>query len=276
MSGEAKFPERLTETIGQPPARAASTSLDVLVVEDNPVNQKLAVVLLAKWGHRAVVACDGARGLEALAQQDFDLVLMDIQMPVMDGIAATRAIRARERERGGHIPIIAITAHAGMQDRARCLDAGVDRYLTKPMSSELLRRAIAELLPAASCEPGVPIGAATGGQVDFEQMKEFVGDDPALVAEVVQIFLDDTPETLAKVVRAIAEADPHALEAAAHRLKGSLSTLGAATTAETARQLESMGREGMLDGAPELCARLSHEIDIASESLRLWKGQTAA
>jgi CheY-like chemotaxis protein/HPt (histidine-containing phosphotransfer) domain-containing protein len=248
----------------------------VLVVEDNPVNRKIVVALLTKWGHRVVVACDGARGLEALEREAFDLVLMDIQMPVMDGIAATRSIRARELEQGGHVSIIAITAHAGVQDRVRCLEAGVDRYLTKPMSSKLLRQAIDELFPAGGAEPDAAPAEASGGGVDFDQLKEFVGDDPTLLAEVVQIFLDDTPVTLETLVRAIVHADSAALEASAHRLKGSLSTMGAAAAAETANLLESMGRDGALAGAAELFKRLKREVGVTGASLRRWQGRLAA
>jgi CheY-like chemotaxis protein/HPt (histidine-containing phosphotransfer) domain-containing protein len=258
-----------------------SRPLDVLVVEDNPVNQKVVVALLSKWGHRTVVAGDGARGLEALERQAFDLVLMDIQMPVMDGIAATCSIRAREHGHGGHIPIIAITAHAATQDRDRCLAAGADRYLTKPLNSELLRQTIAELLPeaagAGAGEPAVPAAAeGIAGPVDFEQLRGFVGDDAGLQAEVIQIFLDDAPQTLDKAARAITDADPRALEMTAHRIKGSLATLGSVAAAETACLLEAMGRNGLLDGAAELCERLRREVDATAECLRLWQARPAA
>ena len=276
MSGEQQNPKRNVPTIGPRGDQDSSRSLDVLVIEDNPVNQKVVVALLKKWGHRAAVACDGALGLEALAASDFDLVLMDVQMPVMDGLEATRSIRARERESGGHIPIIAITAHAATQDRFRCLEAGVDRYLTKPINSDFLQRAIAELLPADVVEPSVPPAGAHEGHVDFEMLTEFVGDDPVLLAEVVQIFLDDAPVALENAARAITDADLPALEAAAHRLKGSLSTMGATSVAETANRLETMGREGVLAGAAELCEELTREVDVTRESLRVWKGQLAA
>ena len=251
-------------------------SLAVLVVEDNPVNQKVVGSLLTKWGHRVVLACDGARGLEALERKHFDLVLMDIQMPVMDGIEATRSIRAREREQGGHIPIIAITAHARTQDQERCIDAGMDGYLTKPINSAMLRNAIAELLPIAAADGNGAASETTNEQVDFDQLKEFVGDDPDLIAEVVQIFLHDAPVTFSLAERAIAHADPKALESSAHRLKGSLSTMGAAAASEVAYRLESMGREGTLAGAAEVCEELRHEIDATSECLRAWMDKKAA
>ena len=253
-----------------------SRSLDVLVVEDNPVNQKVVVGLLTKWGHRVIVACDGASGLEALQRQDVDLVLMDIQMPMMDGIEATCSIRARERAHGGYTPIIAVTAHATTQDRARCLEAGADRYLTKPINSKLLRKTIAELFPAAPHEPDAPPATVIGGEVDFDQLKASVGEDPVLMAEVIEIFFHEAHVTLENAARAISQWDSPALEASAHRLKGSLSTVGAAGAAQTANLLESMGRDGALVGAAELCERLRLQVDAACESLRLWKDQPTA
>jgi len=248
----------------------------VLVVEDNPVNQRVVVALLLKWGHDVVVAENGAQALEVLARQACDLVLMDIQMPVMDGIEATCAIRDREREQGGHLPIVAVTAHAAAQDRERCLAAGADRYLTKPLNVELLRQAVAELLLAASPEvvAAPPAGAFPG--IDFDQLMACVGDDPALLAEVVDMLLEEAPATLRKVGQAIADKAPPALEASAHRLKGSLSTMGARAAAETAFRLESMGREGSLAGATEGYARLRSEVDVACDALRQWMAQRRA
>ncbi len=116
--------------------------LHILLAEDNPVNQKLAVRILEKMGHSVTVADDGEEALAALAGKDFDLVLMDIQMPKMDGFETTRAIREQERETGGHIPIIAMTAHALKGDRERCLAAGMDEYVGKPIQIEALNKVL--------------------------------------------------------------------------------------------------------------------------------------
>lgn len=249
-------------------------SLTVLVVEDNRVNQKVVVGLLTTWGHQAEVAGDGARGLEAFESRSFDLILMDVQMPVMDGLHATRSIRARERQRGGHVPIIAITAHSRTVDRLSCFDAGVDAYMTKPIQPKLLRQTIAELIPDAAYEP--PATAPSRGPVDFDQLKEYVGEDPVLLAEVIQVFLDDSPVALENATRAISAKDANALEISAHRLKGSLATMGAEAAAELASRLEKMGHEGALEGAAELCERLTREVEAAQESLRSWSAQSAA
>ena len=110
----------------------------VLLAEDNPVNQRVAQRVLEKGGHQVVIAANGKDALEAIAKEAFDLVLMDVQMPEMDGLEATAAVRAREREAGTHIPIIAMTAHAMRGDRERCLSAGMDDYLSKPIHAEQL------------------------------------------------------------------------------------------------------------------------------------------
>jgi CheY-like chemotaxis protein/HPt (histidine-containing phosphotransfer) domain-containing protein len=276
MSEMHEDPERVAATNGRPRTLGPSKTLDVLVVEDNLVNQKFVVALLSKWGHRVVVAGDGAQCLKELERREFDLVLMDIQMPVMDGIAATRSIRSGEGPLGRHIPIIAITAHAQTLDRARCVEAGMDGYLSKPMDSELLRRAIAELVPMAAAEPDAPPAEPSGGPVDFERLKEFVGGDAQLLAEVVQIFLDDAPVTLEIAARAISDSDSAGVETSAHRLKGSLSTIGSQAAADTADLLETLARGGALDGATELFERLCAEVAATSESLRLWKLESAA
>ncbi|MFH1242162.1 MAG: response regulator [Pseudomonadota bacterium] len=112
------------------------------MAEDNPVNQKLAVKMLEKRGHRVVVASDGRQAMEALDRESFDLILMDVQMPGMDGFETTKAIREKEEREGGHIPIVAMTAHAIKGDRERCLEAGMDDYVPKPIRAEELFRVI--------------------------------------------------------------------------------------------------------------------------------------
>jgi two-component system sensor histidine kinase/response regulator len=119
-------------------ARDPCSSLRVLLAEDNPVNQRLATRLLEKRGHRDVVASNGRQALEALERASFDLVLMDVQMPEMDGFEATAAIREKEKANGQHLPVIAVTAHAMKGDRERCLAAGMDGYLAKPIRQQEL------------------------------------------------------------------------------------------------------------------------------------------
>jgi two-component system, sensor histidine kinase and response regulator len=124
----------------------SARSLQILLVEDGLANRKLAQGLLERRGHAVTVAEDGQQALDCLEHRSFDLILMDVQMPVMDGLAATRAIRARERLSGGHVPIIALTAHALKDDRQRCLDAGMDGYLTKPIRAQTLYETIESVM----------------------------------------------------------------------------------------------------------------------------------
>jgi two-component system sensor histidine kinase/response regulator len=122
----------------------ARRELNILLAEDNLINQKLAVALLTKQGHRVTVAVNGAEAMEISAATDFDLILMDLQMPVMDGLAATEAIRQREGDSGKHVPIVAMTANALAGDRERCLEAGMDGYVSKPIRVNELLAAITE------------------------------------------------------------------------------------------------------------------------------------
>jgi CheY-like chemotaxis protein len=139
---------RLTPAPPAPPAAPAARSLRVLLAEDNLINQKLGLRLLEKQGHSVVVVADGAQALEALQRETFDLVLMDVQMPHLDGLEATAAIRAQEQGTGRHLPIVAMTAHAMKGDRERCLDAGMDDYIAKPIQPAELMAAISRVVPS--------------------------------------------------------------------------------------------------------------------------------
>jgi CheY-like chemotaxis protein len=132
-----------------PAAVAPGTGARILLVEDNEVNRMIAIRLLEKRGHRVVAVENGALAVDLTSTEQFDLVLMDIQMPVMDGLTATTEIRSRERDRGGHLPIVAVTAHALDQDRQRCLAAGMDDYLPKPIRTPDLMATIAKYYPRA-------------------------------------------------------------------------------------------------------------------------------
>jgi signal transduction histidine kinase/HPt (histidine-containing phosphotransfer) domain-containing protein/ActR/RegA family two-component response regulator len=206
----------------------------VLLVEDNVVNQRVAVGLLRGRGHRVVVRANGQEAIDTLENAAFDLVLMDLQMPVMGGLDATAAIRARERTSGGRVRIVAMTAHAMTGDRDRCLAAGMDDYLTKPIAPAALF-AIVEQKPAVKVAGPSPAGHAV---LDEQELLARVGGDAGLVNEVLQLFAEDAPSRLLEIEEAFAANDLTRLRRAAHAIKGAAGTIGAQALAMAALAVE--------------------------------------
>mgnify|MGYP005842891365 FL=1 len=243
--------------------------LRILLAEDSMVNQKLAVGLLEREGHSVVVANNGKEAIAAAEVQHFDLVLMDVQMPEMDGLEATAVIRARERRTGArHVPIIAMTAHAMKGDRERCLEAGMDEYVAKPISARLLLETIHALVgdgkqfgePCAAAPPARPV-------VDWHEALRFVKGDSALLRVVVEAALEEAPRLLNDIAQAVANGDAKALERSAHTLKGDFRYFGASPVFHRAFRLECMGKEGKLEGADEALADLQPELERALGAL---------
>jgi CheY-like chemotaxis protein len=175
----------------------------------------------------------------ALAQQPFDLVLMDVQMPEMDGLEATAAIRAQEQRQGGHVPIVAMTAHAMEGDRERCLQVGMDGYLTKPVRPQELFETLASLrLQSVAVDKGRPEVPAASDVFDYVALLSRIEGDETLLHELVGLFLEDTPQRLDHLRAAFANHDLPALERAAHTLKGSVGNLCAPRAFEAAKRLE--------------------------------------
>jgi signal transduction histidine kinase/ligand-binding sensor domain-containing protein/CheY-like chemotaxis protein/HPt (histidine-containing phosphotransfer) domain-containing protein len=241
-------------------------SLRILLAEDNLVNQAVATRLLQKQGHSLVVANNGREALAHLARQPFDLVLMDIQMPEMDGLAATRQIRDGETLTGAHLPIVAMTAHAMKGDRERCLAAGMDGYVSKPINAANLKEQIAAALqlwregnedeqPAVRRPESVPFW-------NRSETLESLGGDENLLLEVIEIFREQAPKHLARLRAAIAQWDAKAVETTAHSLKGELGYLSVPETHQMARELEEAGRNSDLEGAARLLPRF--EADVAT------------
>ena len=217
-------------------APVAPRPLRVLLAEDNAVNQQVAARILQKRGHAVVVVENGRQALDALraaGERPFDVVLMDVQMPEMDGLAATSALRGEERGTNRHVPVVAMTAHAMEGDRERCLAAGMDGYVTKPVEAEALVAAVE--------------GAVSG--FDAAAAAARLGGDRRLLREMLGLFLTESPGMLAAVERALAAGDAGALRRAAHALKGSVANFAAPRPVEAARVLERMGTEGDLAGA---------------------------
>lgn len=268
-------PETLNATIPAPDAalQPIARPLRLLLAEDNSVNQRLAVRLLEKRGHHARVVGNGRQALEAWRGEPFDLILMDVQMPEMDGFEATAAIRAEEQERGGHIGIIAMTAHAMKGDRERCLAAGMDGYLAKPLQPQEMMRVIEEMAPeqvlpenddassAASTghsEASVPAPETGIGKAIFNQADALsrVDNDRELLDEVIALFFEEAPRLVSQMRQSLEAGNADGVERAAHSLKGAAGSLGADDVVTSARQLEGLGKSGDLTGAPEVLSRL--------------------
>jgi signal transduction histidine kinase/DNA-binding response OmpR family regulator len=230
-------------------------ALKILLAEDNSVNQRLAVRVLEREGHAVIVAGSGEEAVKLSGEDSYDLILMDIQMPILDGLQATERIRDRERLAGGHVPIVAMTAQAAESDRLRCLQAGMDAYVTKPVNVPALLRMI-ESVGAGGNSMNSQMNGEAGVEAQLRQLDESlalsrVGGDVELLKEVVELFLADYPETFEKIKSAVTASDPTALEHHAHSLKGSVSTFGADRAFEAAFALEKQGRSRDMSGAEQ-------------------------
>jgi two-component system, sensor histidine kinase and response regulator len=261
------------------PALRGRSPLRILLAEDNIVNQKVAVRLLQKWGHEVAVAANGKEALEALEREGpFDAVLMDIQMPEMDGVAATAHIRQREKTTRTHIPIIAVTAHAMKGDRERYLQAGMDDYVSKPLNAEELlavleRRALVSP-PVPSQAPSVPSLPPSGGEevLDRAALWERVAGDEVFLREITALFLEDSPQLLAAMQSALATGDTKALSVAAHTLKGVAGNFAAKKVVDGALRLEQLGRQGDLAQVKAAFSILEKDLlSLKKELLRLGK-----
>jgi PAS domain S-box-containing protein len=237
--------------------KAEMSSLRILLAEDNPMNQHVALLLLERLGYRADVASNGLEALETLERQPYDVVLMDVQMPELDGLEASR--RICERWPADARPrIIAMTANAMREDRDACFAAGMDDYVAKPIRpdelAEALRRSrpLRETREASGTDGGARLEAAP-----LESLRELGGDD--LVAQVIDAFLADAPHVLATLRLSLEQGDVDELRRAAHTLKSNAATIGAADFSGLCRELEQRAKNGDLAGAAELASRLDAE-----------------
>jgi signal transduction histidine kinase/CheY-like chemotaxis protein len=233
----------------------------VLLAEDNPVNQKLAVRLLEKRGCVVEVSRTGRDVITALQNFSFDIVLMDLQMPEMDGFEATAAIREDEETTGQHIPILAVTAHAMAGDRERCLNAGMDGYLTKPIQARSLYAEIAKHIPASVKMRQAPPPAPLMEVFSEAALRERVENDEGLLTELIELFQQGQGDLLREIKKAIEGNDFPSLEAAAHSLKGMVSTFAAKPAAAAALRLESMARDKKLENGEQVFASLEREMN---------------
>jgi len=251
------------------------SSARILVAEDNEVNQKVAVKVLERLGYRVEVADSGQEAVEACARTPYDALLMDCQMPVMDGFAATARIREREGK-DRHTPIIAMTASAMVGDRERCLAAGMDDYISKPISPEVMEEVLRRWLK----KPGPPVPTPAQGPESSSPLDESVietllsiDEDGTLLVEVIDTFLRISPKRMESLREAT---DPGTLERAAHSFLGSCANLGARRMAEICARLEHLGRAGSTEGALELVAILEEEHRVIRRALEAEKARLAA
>ncbi len=274
----------------QPPTLATSSPVHprrVLLVEDNEINRRVALGLLLSRGHQVVVAVNGLEAVNTLAAEEFDVVLMDMQMPVMDGYEATAEIRKREHQTGGHIPIVAMTAEALKGDRERCLDSGMDDYVFKPITPAEMYRAVerfptlclpvdaglreasesgttssadrdaAPLEPKARADNSAP---DTLPAIDWNVAKERLGGGTDTLREFAELAKKETATQLAEILRSIKTREFKLLRRAAHTLKGSVSYFGAEPLVQAALALENHGRNESWDGCAELLSTLESEL----------------
>jgi len=237
-------------------------TLRILLAEDNEVNQEYAIELLQRQGHTVVVANNGQEALAEWEMGTFDIILMDVQMPLMDGFAATAAIRQREIATGRHTPIIALTAHVMKGDRERCLSAGMDAYASKPLRSQEIFAAIDGLLPGGKTASRIPAASRETPETVWDPtttLAEVEGDRKVLL-KLIGRFLDQYPKVLSEIRSSVSQRDSAMLERGSHKLKGSVSHFGARNAYEAARRLEEMGRNGDLVGAEEATVVLETEI----------------
>ena len=233
------------------PGAPIRLGLRVLLVEDNAINQKVASRMLTRWGCEVDTVADGQSALDGLSANSYDLVMMDCHMPVMDGYEATAAIRSREKRTGQHMPIVAMTANALAGDRERCIAAGMDDYVRKPVNPGDLLDALRRWggMRQAAELANLPGPALT--VLNPEQLLEACGGDHELAGEITAEFASTAPAAFDSVASAIAGANFGALVAAAHNLKGSCWAIGAAALGATLQELELMGKAGDLSNAGE-------------------------
>jgi two-component system, sensor histidine kinase and response regulator len=263
--------------------RRSARPLDVLLAEDSPINQKLAVGLLERWGHRVTVVEDGRQAIEAVQQHRYEMVLMDVQMPEVDGLEATRSIRLWEQQTGTpEVPIIAMTAHALQGDRDRCIAAGMDEYLTKPIRSDqmfqMVERFAVDRLQAEGVPPDRPSGLAEppasngdgefaappptdGGCVDWAHALGVTGQDAELLRQIVEAFCEEGPQLLRRLEESRVQQDLTRLKRTAHTLKTAFGTFGFTAGQKLAQAIELDCRSGEATIASERLDELTGFVE---------------
>jgi CheY-like chemotaxis protein/HPt (histidine-containing phosphotransfer) domain-containing protein len=264
------LPESAVKTPAAEPPRAVAApllltgkrSLKVLLAEDNPVNQRLAVSLLSHMGHEVDVVGDGAQAVDKVLHGRYDLVLMDMQMPVMSGLDATRAIRLQEKGGVRHQPIVAMTANAMLGDKERCLEAGMDGYISKPIMVDQMMAELDRVLAEQAHE------ADSLPDLDLPEALERCGGDKPLFLELVKVFLADCPRRLTELEAALQQGDAKRLIAAAHHISGSTGSLSAKAVHHVCQQLVEAGKAGQFEHAALLVDTLHQRLEPLKRALQ--------
>ena len=249
--------------------KEAGRALKILLAEDNLVNQKLAMRMLERRNHLVTVVANGREALQALEHDAFDLVLMDMQMPEMDGFEATAVLREREMSSGRRQPVIAMTALAMNGDRERCLAAGMDGYLSKPIRPQELDEVLDAYSSrkAGSKDVEAEIGSDPNGSIDCPQLLSRIDNDRSFLAELLELFRRDYPNHLENAQKAIDMRSPVHLQSSAHALKGALGNLAAVEGYALAAELEDMGGTLNLTSAQAVLDRLATELQNVVHAL---------
>jgi CheY-like chemotaxis protein/HPt (histidine-containing phosphotransfer) domain-containing protein len=262
----------------EPPARPARVTWQVfgrppriLLVEDNAVNQLVASRMLQQYGCDVGTADDGQQAIDAVQAAEYDLILMDCQLPGIDGYEATRTIRAGS---GHRIPIIALTAHAMSGERERCLAAGMDDYLSKPVRREALVTTLARWLPLDEPPQGGPAdepAEAVGTDLEpamIAQLRSLDAGHPGFLRELVENFAADSAELVASLPAQVAARDGDAVRTAAHRLKGTAANLGAKRLSEACAALEEAAAQAQWDGMGDRPQQIAAMVGATVAQLR--------
>ena len=252
---------------------SAVESLDILLVEDNAINQKLANGVLTRFGHQVTVACNGEEAVNAVKQHHFDVVLMDVQMPVMDGLAATRAIREIEATTGNHLPIIAMTAHAMKGDREHCLAAGMDDYMAKPIRMGVLQDKLVKAVapapttatPPAPVTPELPVDPSA---LDIENVRETVDGDEALIGELFRLYLVESQQLLEELRLACEQDASDDIRRVIHTLSGASRSVGATRVVAVAQQSNSWTEADRERHIGPWLENLQHAVEQAVTAIR--------
>jgi CheY-like chemotaxis protein/HPt (histidine-containing phosphotransfer) domain-containing protein len=250
--------------------------LRILLAEDNTTNQRLALQILHKMGYRADVAADGLEVLQALERQSYDLILMDMQMPEMDGLEATRHIRSSDFPADKQPRIIALTANAMRGDRELCLAAGMDDYITKPIRIEELQAMLERWgRPATRVTEPTSVPDSPPGPLDWTMLEQLAllqeEGQPDFVQEIIELYLATAPSMIVEIQQAVRQGHPDQVRQVAHSLKGSSHGLGAMRVGEISAELEAKGRSGSIEGVDSLLADLEREFEHVRQALQDWR-----